>query len=121
MPEGTVPEIPQAVRADLPFPEAEAVPPETDLQEEILAGKGIEYYLLQGLAGLLCGRSNEAKEAFSSAQKQAPQDILPLLGLGTAAVIDADDETAQTYYRQALQIEPENKTAKKNLKVLEEE
>lgn len=94
---------------------------ETDLQEEILAGKGIEYYLLQGLAGLLSGRSNEAKEAFSSAQKQAPQDILPLLGLGTAAVIDADDETAQTYYRQALQIEPENKTAKKNLKVLEEE
>ena len=46
---------------------------------------------------------------------------LPLLGLGTAAVIAAQDEAAASYYRQALEKDPGNKTAKRNLNVLEGE
>ncbi len=90
-----------------------------DLQEEILNGGNENYLLLQGLAALLSGQSGQAKEAFLSAQAKNAKDVLPLLGLGTAAVIDGNDEQAATYYRQALQIVPGNKTAKKNLKVLE--
>ena len=94
---------------------------ENDLQEEVLNEKGTEYLLLQGLAGLVSGQAGLAAHAFAEAQQKSPQDPLPLLGLGTAAVINADDELAKTYYGQALSADPENKTAKKNLKVLEDE
>jgi Flp pilus assembly protein TadD len=94
---------------------------EGDLAEEILNAPTPEYLLLQGLLGLVSGRAGLAEHAFLSAQQKAPQDPLPFLGLGTAAVMDGNDELAKTYYRQTLQVDPENKTAKKNLKVLEEE
>jgi len=94
---------------------------ETDLQEEVLNKKAPEYLILQGLAGLLSGSSVEAEKAFLEASAQNPQDVLPWLGLGTAAVIDGDESRAKAYYLRALQTDPENKTAKKNLKVLEEE
>ncbi len=94
---------------------------ENDLAEEALHSGQAEYFLLQGLLGLVSGQASLAERAFSAAQQKAPNDALPLLGLGTAAVINADDAQAKAYYLQALQIDPENKTAKKNLKVLEEE
>ena len=70
---------------------------------------------------MVSGQAGLAAHAFAEAQQKSPQDPLPLLGLGTAAVINADDELAKTYYGQALSADPENKTAKKNLKVLEDE
>lgn len=94
---------------------------EGDLAEEILNTPTPEYLLLQGLSGLVSGRAELAEHAFLSAQQKAPQDPLPLLGLAAAAVIKAEDARAKEYYLQVLQIDPENKTAKKNLKVLEEE
>ena len=90
-----------------------------DLQEDILNGGNENYLLLQGLAALLSGQSVAAQTAFKAAQTKKSTDVLPMLGLGTASVIAGDDEQAAAYYRQALQIMPNNKTAKKNLKVLE--
>jgi len=90
-----------------------------DLQEDILNGGNENYLLLQGLAALLGGQSGQAVQSFSSAQAKNTKDVLPLLGLGTASVIAGNDEQAAVYYRQVLQIAPNNKTAKKNLKVLE--
>ena len=94
---------------------------EPDLQEDVQTQKEAEYLLLQGLAGLVSGQISLAERAFDAAQQINLQDPLPLLGLGTAAVIAGDDMHAKEYYRQALAADPENKTAKKNLKVLEEE
>lgn len=74
--------------------------------------------LLTGLAGLARGDSGAAREAFL--QASSANDALAWLGLGTAAVIAGEDETAKNYYRRALEIAPDNKTAKRNLKVLEE-
>ncbi|MBO7237732.1 MAG: tetratricopeptide repeat protein [Elusimicrobiaceae bacterium] len=92
---------------------------EPDLIDAAQTSDAVEYLILQGLAGLIAGNASAAQAAFSAAQKRAPQDVLPLLGLGTAAVIAADDETAANYYRQALALQPDNKTAKRNLKILD--
>ena len=77
-----------------------------------------EYVILQGLAALLTGDGAGAQTYFADAQRRAPQDILPLLGLGTAAVVGADDAAAAGYYRQVLALQAEQKTAKRNLKIL---
>ncbi len=90
-----------------------------DLKDAAQTSGQTEYLILQGLAALLMGQADSARAAFSEAQTRAPQDILPLLGLGTAAVIAADDDTAEKYYRQVLTLQPANKTAKRNLKILE--
>ena len=94
---------------------------ESDLNEQVLQSPTAEYFILQGLAALLAGNAGAAGEAFEAAQKQNASDPLPLLGLGTAAVIAAQDEAAASYYRQALEKDPGNKTAKRNLNVLEGE
>ena len=91
----------------------------TDLKDAAQTSGQTEYLILQGLAALLMGQADSARAAFSEAQTRAPQDILPLLGLGTAAVIAADDDTAIKYYQQVLTLQPANKTAKRNLKILE--
>jgi len=93
----------------------------SDLQEMILKNGNENYLLLQGLAALLAGQGARAQAAFSAAQQKNQTDVLPLLGQGTAAVVAGDDVQAAAYYRQALQVAPTNKTAKKNLKVLEQE
>lgn len=90
-----------------------------ELQEKAHSSNPVEYTLLQGLAALLAGQANAAAAAFTAAQQRAPTDILPLLGLGTAAVINADDSAAASYYRQALTQDAANKTARRNLKILE--
>ena len=82
---------------------------------------GAETALLLGLAHLVAGNSAAAAEEFYKAQKEAPGDYLPLMGLGTAAVIAGDDKAAENFYLQALQLNPKNKTAKRNLRVLQEE
>ncbi len=92
-----------------------------DLNEQVLQNPSQEYMLLQGLAALLLGDWTSAQEAFSSAAEKNTADPLPLLGLGTASVMADDDASAVLYYRQALQKDPANKTAKRNLKVLEGE
>ena len=92
-----------------------------DLQEDTARQQGAEYWLVQGLAGLVCGNAALAQTSFDKARQQAPQDVLPYLGLGTAAVIAGEDVQAAQYYKQALNVAPANKTAKKNLNVLEEE
>ena len=90
-----------------------------DLQEQMLTSSRAEAGLLLGLAGLLNGQSGAARASFQAVAQKYPQDILPLLGLGTAAVIAGEDEEAARYYKQALQLDPSNKTAKRNLEVLE--
>ncbi len=90
-----------------------------DLQEAVRTGEDGDYLLLQGLAALLSGQSVQAQEAFAAAGQKNPADVLPLLGQGTAYVVSGDDAQAAAYYRRALQLQPGNKTAKKNLKILE--
>ena len=92
-----------------------------DLQEEVRAGGDENYLILQGLAALLSGSGGQAQAAFEAAHAKNPTDVLPLLGQGTAYVVAGDDEQAAAYYRKALQADPKNKIAKKNLKVLEQE
>lgn len=88
-----------------------------DLQEEKM--NGAEYSILQGLAALLAGQAGAARDIFAEAASQNPKDVLPLLGLGTAAVIAADDQQAAAYYRQVLSLQPNHKIATRNLKILE--
>ena len=74
--------------------------------------------LLGGVAALAKGNFAAAHEKFTAAAKQNPHDALAQLGLGTAAVIADDDPAARQFYRRALEIDPANKTAKRNLKIL---
>ena len=76
--------------------------------------------LLSGVAALARGNSGEAKQAFLAAQSKSPQDELPWLGLGTAAVVAGQDDEARTHYERALRLAPKNKIAARNLKVLAE-
>lgn len=76
--------------------------------------------LLTGVAALARGNSAQAKQAFLSAQNKSPQDELPWLGLGTAAVVAGQDDEARTHYERALRLDPKNKIATRNLKVLAE-
>ncbi len=94
---------------------------EADLADDAAQNPTELNLLLKGLAGLVSGQAGAAERAFDAARAQNPTDALPLLGLGTAAVIAGDDVQAAAYYRQALQVEPENKIAKRNLKILESE
>lgn len=80
-----------------------------------------ETSLLTGLAFLVAGKASQAAQSFDEARRLAPQDDLPLMGLGTAAVIAGNDGEAKKFYNLALQLNPKNKTAKKNLNVLKEE
>jgi tetratricopeptide (TPR) repeat protein len=74
--------------------------------------------LLRGLAGLALGNAPAAHHYFEQAAGQDTQDVLALLGLGTAQIIADDDQQALAFYRQALEKDPHNKVAAKNLKVL---
>ena len=92
---------------------------EPDLRDAAQTSGAVEYLILQGLAGLLAGDAAAAHAAFTAAQNRAPQDVLPLLGLGTAAVVAGDDSAAANYYRQVITLQPDHKTAKRNLKILD--
>lgn len=74
--------------------------------------------LLAGLAELARGNSAQAQSAFQAVLVKNPQEMLGLLGAGTAAVISGEDETALQYYRRALTVAPNNKTAARNIAVL---
>ena len=76
--------------------------------------------LLKGLSSLARGEAGSAQVVFEQASESAPKDVLPLLGRGTAAVIAGEDELARRYYEQALTLQPGNKTASRNLKILAE-
>lgn len=89
-----------------------------DLQEYKKCPADNTCELLKGLAALARGNADGAREAFSRAEKTDAQDPLAQLGLGTAAVINDDDAQAISYYKRALALDPKNKVASKNLKVL---
>ncbi|MBR4592001.1 MAG: hypothetical protein IKO35_02195, partial [Elusimicrobiaceae bacterium] len=74
--------------------------------------------LLKGLAALAKGNATTAAENFTRAAAKAPQDALPQLGSGTACVVADNDEEARRFYQRALELDPANKTAKRNLKIL---
>lgn len=76
--------------------------------------------LLKGVAALAGGNGRGATQIFEKFSQAHPQDPLGWLGRGTAAVIDAQDEEARAFYQHALEVAPENKVARKNLKVLED-
>ena len=76
--------------------------------------------LLRGVASLAAGNGTEAARVFEHFSAQHPKDPLGWLGQGTAAVVEAEDQQAKTYYQKALTVDPENKVAQKNLKVLED-
>ena len=90
---------------------------EEDLQE-FSCPAGDICALLNGLAALAKGDAGAARVSFEKAATQAPSDVLAQLGLGTAAVIADDDDAAISYYRRALETDPNNKIAKRNLKIL---
>lgn len=89
-----------------------------DLQEYQKCPADNTCELLQGLAALARGNGSEALESFSRAAARQSKDPLAQLGLGTAAIINADDAAAVSYYEHALELDPKNKMAAKNLKVL---
>ncbi len=93
---------------------------EEDLQE-FTCPAGDICPLLSGLAALAAGNISGARAAFEQAATQSPGDALAQLGLGTAAVVADDDTAAVQFYRRALTLEPGNKTAKRNLKILTDE
>lgn len=76
--------------------------------------------LLTGLGFLAGGNASSARQAFEESLQKNPADVLPYLGLGTAWVVSGNDEAAKQQYSQALQIRPGNKTALRNLKILED-
>ncbi len=92
-----------------------------DLDEQVAQTPTPLYLSLQGLAGLLAGNASAAAQSFERARDKAPSDPLPLLGLGTASVMADDDAAAVSYYKEALAKDPGNKTAKRNIGVLEQE
>lgn len=92
---------------------------EEDLQEYTCTTGNI-CALLKGLAALARGNAAAARENFDEAAMQNSHDALAQLGLGTAAVIADDDESARQFYRRALELDSKNKTAKRNLKILAE-
>ena len=77
--------------------------------------------LLKGLAALAKGDSTQAAKWFEQAATVNAADALARLGEGTAAVMADEDDKARAFYRQALELDPRNKTAKRNLKILAEE
>lgn len=89
-----------------------------DLQEYTQCPADNTCDLLKGLAALARGNGALAAELFARAAKNQPADPLAQLGLGTSAVINAQDEQALAYYQEALKLDPKNKIAAKNIKVL---
>ena len=87
--------------------------------QEYTCPKGNICPLLKGLAALARGEAGPAQDAFDQAIEVAPKDELALLGRGTAGIVAGDDDSARLYYNRALEVAPGNKTAKRNLKVLE--
>jgi len=67
------------------------------------------------------GDSTQAAKWFEQAATVNAADALARLGEGTAAVMADEDDKARAFYRQALELDPRNKTAKRNLKILAEE
>ena len=82
--------------------------------------KGNTCQLLEGLASLARGDGNSAQFVFEKAAAASSVSALPFLGLGTSFVVNGDDASAVESYKKALQAEPNNKTAKRNLKILED-
>lgn len=74
--------------------------------------------LLQGLAALAGGNGPAARQHFTRAAAASTQDPLAQLGLGTAAVIAGEDAQAVEFYERAHALDPKNKVALQNLKVL---
>ncbi|MBR5151284.1 MAG: hypothetical protein IKW71_00405, partial [Elusimicrobiaceae bacterium] len=89
-----------------------------DLQEYTQCPADNTCDLLKGLAALARGNGALAAELFARAAKNQPADPLAQLGLGTSAVINAQDEQALAYYQEVLKLDPKNKIAAKNIKVL---
>ena len=93
---------------------------EEELQE-YTCKTGNSCALLRGVAALAKGQASAAQDAFTHARQMDAQDVLPLLGLGTAAVVSGQDEEAVSFYQRVLEIEPHHKTAQRNLKILTDE
>ena len=96
-----------------------------EVQEELAeflpdCPKGNTCQLLEGLASLARGDGNGARLSFEAAASVSSDTALPFLGLGTAFVVSGEDALAVASYQKALQAEPTNKTAKRNLKILED-
>ncbi len=91
---------------------------QAELRDPAVA-KQQEYLILQGLADLLTGQAAQAEAVFAEAHQAHTQDILPLLGLGTAAVIQDQETQGLSYYKQVLQVAPTHKVATRNIQILE--
>ncbi len=93
----------------------------TDAQEELqeyTCSNGNLCELLKGLAGLAQGNGAAAQTYFERAVQISSTDELAELGLGTVYVVEGEDEKAREHYLRALELDPHNKTAARNLKVL---
>jgi tetratricopeptide (TPR) repeat protein len=85
--------------------------------------------LVAGLAAITLGQGAQALEAFEKALQTlngaGPEEAKKLrqitgLGKGTAYIVTGDDAAALKEYKEVLQLNPFNETAKLNIAVLEE-
>ena len=95
--------------------------------ESRLKNGGAVDYMLYGLAALTLGEGKEALESFTSAYMEgfAKDDKniqeVSLLGRGTAYIILGLEDEALKQYEAALSVNPENKIALENKKILTDE
>ena len=97
-----------------------------EAESRLKNGDGVDY-MLYGLAALTLGEGKEALEAFTSAYMEgfalgnkAMQEN-SLLGRGTAYIILGLEEEALKQYEAVLSVNPENKIALENKKILTNE
>ncbi|WP_428897757.1 Tfp pilus assembly protein PilF [Parelusimicrobium proximum] len=92
-----------------------------ELESRLDDGKKDESFLniLMGLTYLTLGEGRAAFDYFEKAEKNGERE-LGALGKGTAMIVTGMEKEALLYYKEALKINPKNKTAAANIAVLGE-
>lgn len=76
--------------------------------------------LLMGVSYLAQGNANQALTEFNKITNLDTNNYLAWLGVGTAYVILGQEKQAKDAYEKALVIQPKNKVATRNLKILKD-
>lgn len=85
--------------------------------EALPAGKDIESLLKRGHLLLSAGNAKLAGEVFQEATEKFPQEPVAWLGAGLAAFVDKNLDAAEKSFRKALDLDPNNQSARVNLAI----